>query len=649
MHIVSIWLNNWKCFRNTQLKLQPKAYSVVARRADDPELSNWAGKSSLLQAVHFALHGEHGAATEDGWITEGEKEGGVHLVLVNGDVRIAVKRDRRLGKSTQLLIGDEMGAEIRKGEEAQKYIDGLLGLKSEDFPHTCYFQQRQMARMVLARPQERMDVVGAWLQLGPLVQAEDVSREAVKIAAENLRTATQAQERATSRKIVELEGQTQMHQMTAAADAAALVVATKADLSNAVDAVKAAREVAVLGSKLAEYDRISSEGKALVESLKVLDLPALVHADEEASRLERELAIALGTARREEDTRRKVSLGQFDGVCPVAGIACPAKEDINKQSKKSAQHLNTASAVTATAQVVYARSKQDADGKRARRQEAERIKARVDAMRDQLKQFHGQVKEARERVGSSDVAAVEREMSRLSVLLQEQQTRADRLRGSVERVKAAVKESDEAGVKIEAAERELRMCREALLVFGRNGAQRRVAERAMLAIEDGANALLRECGIDLTVGVRWSREGEGLAKACDACGTPFPTSAKAKQCATCNADRGPLVVHRLDIELSDRSGAAEDLAGAAFQLSASAWLRSERNSAWSVALLDEPFSQLDAGNRRAFATHLAAMLSGRYGFSQSFVVSHNQETVAMLPGRIEITSDGGRSVARVVS
>ena len=71
------------------------------------------------------------------------------------------------------------------------------------------------------------------------------------------------------------------------------------------------------------------------------------------------------------------------------------------------------------------------------------------------------------------------------------------------------------------------------------------------------------------------------------------------------------MVHRLDIELSDRSGAAEDLAGAAFQLSASAWLRSERNSAWSVALLDEPFSQLDAGNRRAFATHLAAMLSGR--------------------------------------
>ena len=66
-------------------------------------------------------------------------------------------------------------------------------------------------------------------------------------------------------------------------------------------------------------------------------------------------------------------------------------------------------------------------------------------------------------------------------------------------------------------------------------------------------------------------------------------------------------------------------------------------------MLDEPFSQLDAGNRRAFATHLAAMLSGRYGFSQSFVVSHNQETVAMLPGRIEITSDGGRSVARVVS
>jgi DNA repair exonuclease SbcCD ATPase subunit len=42
------------------------------------------------------------------------------------------------------------------------------------------------------------------------------------------------------------------------------------------------------------------------------------------------------------------------------------------------------------------------------------------------------------------------------------------------------------------------------------------------------------------------------------------------------------------------------------------------------------------------------MLAGRYGFAQALVVSHSPDTVAMLPGRIEVECKGGRSVARVV-
>jgi len=229
------------------------------------------------------------------------------------------------------------------------------------------------------------------------------------------------------------------------------------------------------------------------------------------------------------------------------------------------------------------------------------------------------------------------------------------LEGELSSMRASLNRATEAGERarkldLDVEDLQVRMGvkREALVVFGKLGAQKRVAESALKSIEDGANAMLRECGIDLSVEVQWSREGGGLARSCDACGHPFGTSAKVKQCERCGADRGPLLVNKLELVLSDRSGAAEDLVGASIQLSASAWLREDRGSAWSVALVDEPYGALDASNRKAFSTHLASMLAGRYGFVQAFVVSHSPDTVTQLPGRIEILNDGGRATVRVV-
>jgi DNA repair exonuclease SbcCD ATPase subunit len=119
-------------------------------------------------------------------------------------------------------------------------------------------------------------------------------------------------------------------------------------------------------------------------------------------------------------------------------------------------------------------------------------------------------------------------------------------------------------------------------------------------------------------------------------------------CTRCQAARGPNLINKLDFVLSDRSGAAEDLAGAALQLSASAWLRAEKGSLWETAIIDEAFGQLDGANRRALGRHLAALLAGRYGFSQALVVAHSSDVLEALPGRIEIEGGPRGSSVRVV-
>jgi DNA repair exonuclease SbcCD ATPase subunit len=541
------------------------------------------------------------------------------------------------------------GADL-KGDEAQRYVDSMLGLTREDFAATCYFEQRQMARLILAKPQERTDVVAAWLRLEPLIRAEEEARALLaELSGQALafRSTAEREGEAVKREL----GQHETREALARAIERRQEDLERAEesLADARRASEAARKVVAARARVDEYDRIVREGKDLVEQLEGMDLAELGKAEQRLTTLERDLALEYGKKQREEQLNRKVALGQFDGVCPVAGIACPAKDEINTRSRASQRALKLAEEAARESLQRHGEAQLDLRAAQAKRQAAERLKARVDALREQVRGMRDDYRLAKQEAAPFDVQAIEALVQRCSDAVVQARVELEAMRGSLKRAAASECERYDCAQKGVAVERRLATAREAVLVFGRNGAQRRVAERAMREIEEGANYALEECGIDLRVEVRWSREGQGVARQCDECGQPFPSSLKVKQCGRCGAERGALLIHKLDLALSDRSGAAEDLAGAALQLAASAWLRAERGSAWGTAIIDEPTAQLDAGNRRAFMRHLAAMLRGRYAFEQALVVSHDPAATSMLPGRILVENREGVASARVLA
>lgn len=109
------------------------------------------------------------------------------------------------------------------------------------------------------------------------------------------------------------------------------------------------------------------------------------------------------------------------------------------------------------------------------------------------------------------------------------------------------------------------------------------------------------------------------------------------------------MIEELEPVISDRSGAADDIAGLALQLSAASWLRGNRSSNWGSVMIDEPFGALDETNRSQLATHLHLMLSGPDSFDQAFVVAHDARIMEALPARITIRNDGTTSRIEVMS
>jgi DNA repair exonuclease SbcCD ATPase subunit len=247
----------------------------------------------------------------------------------------------------------------------------------------------------------------------------------------------------------------------------------------------------------------------------------------------------------------------------------------------------------------------------------------------------------------------EQRADELTDLLSKAKRRRDEARDVLRDARNAIAEVQRIGTRIEETVRELatikdriRTKREAVEILGRRGAQRRIAEAALSEVEEGANALLSRAGIDLSVKFRWDRETGGLATTCDVCGSPFPSSTRIRECSKCQSPRGPKIDERLDVLLSDRSGAADDLAGLAISLSVSSMLRAERGSHWGVVCLDEPFAALDRANRKSLARGLISALVGSW--EQALVIAHDDATMDGMPNRIVITgSPNGSRVERV--
>jgi len=636
--IRTIVLRNAGPFRGEHvIELDSKAYAVTARYESDPGRSNWGGKSFLLEMVEFALTGKLAKSRRydaDGWITEGANEGAVGLVLEGG---AAIKRERKRGKATQVTFSGPGGKATQ--DEADVAILKHLAFAADDFKNVAYFEQGEMKRLIRTEPEKRFDIVRGWLGLEKAEKAED---RAGKMAGEATRDLLRVRgKREAVRTMLEQLGEIpDAHHLEKMRDEMQVQMdRAAADIQRQQDHGEKERRVAA-------FDELIALGKQVAAELE--KFPKDVQ--ERAAKVQAELGEKAGRyAELDKDVvrKKKVSLGQFDGACPVlSGFACPAKKEINADRGTSTTALEDARRVRDEAQQEYETAKQIAEGLLESAGEARAKTRELARIRERAEELQPDVKVARKHLKANpkpdptafDMAGLRRVHGEAVQAVSD----AHAKHAQKDRLERELAHLDEA---VEGAEQLA-----AIAISSRNvlrATQRRVAERALDQIGGRSGSMMHEAGIDLTVKVQWEREGKNYARACELCGAPFPASAKAKTCAECGAERGMNVVQKLEFILSNRSGAADDLAGVALQLAAGAWLLHARSSPWACAMLDEPLAACDKTNRRALAGQLIRLL-GAGTWRQALVISHSPDIIDIYPGRIEVVvaRDGSRRIVQ---
>lgn len=626
-HIVGVRLENWLCFKGEQTieDLQPIAYSVTAEDHEDPERSNYLGKSSFLRAIVFALTGDYPSDTADGWISHGENSGGVDLEFSSG-LFVGRSKSRGIGTELEVVWRDE----TYTGVAAQTFLDSSV-IDKERLFKTSYFEQKCTDQFIAMGPAERSATVNTWLGID---WVEDAAGWCL----------TKLNELCTRQATVD----------------AKLI---SDDLED--ELVKCRSGVGELKRTLAELkdQRVDNEIRftakttwnshahraSTLESLKLKKIElgeAAVSLDPALLRnAEAGVKVAWAVEREAEhelNVCKTVAKGEFDGKCPVAKIKCPATSQINQLGSVSRIRLEEARKAKLDASQSH--DMQDEILKDLQRQfrEIEKAKGQLETLEQEIElakeskkwlathpeppPYDSSVDERYEKAVHSLADCVSRETVLAKQVLEQVSLKAES----------------------EALRPQIELYRQAMLILGRSGVQRVIAEGALAQIEGVGNQALGQVGVGLQMRVSWSHETKQPAAFCDHCGSEFPKSTRVKTCTRCGAERGKKLSNELRISLNHRSGGADDLAGVMFKLAAARWLRSYEQSGWSVFLIDEPFGALDRAHVRSLSQHLSSLLGKQFGASQSFIVAHHVDVLEGTPGRIHLTSCEGVSTIALI-
>lgn len=643
-------VKNLYCFRGTHtLQLGADVYAVLAQAADNPARSNWLGKSTLLMAFAFALTGWHTKRTDDEIVTNGETEASVELWLNDGSY---LSRTKILGKSMQVRFTAKGKRGITQAR-AQEAIEKHIGFSKDDFFATCFFEQKQIGALVTAKAAERTSMVEGWLaeELEPIqrLHGAAVRRHNAASAAllnieremQVLRTDWDAlveeQVGHSLDKRADLDGHLDAKLCKAEATRTAKRQELKKTRDELVTAKAEARTWEAKVRQAAEYDALVKKGMQVRAEFDAIPANINAQANRHAEEINRLGAVKDDAVAYCQDLEN----GQldFDGTCPVTCKDCPSREWVVAQGVTD-EALEEAKKASTTAREAFETA--FADARPTMQQDSQRTKldkelVRLRAKAEELMDVAAEVEEGQAPAGTEEL---EERLTKLEGEMEVLAEQVCQLKIDIGWAANALARMEELDGDLVAAKAKAEVTAEAVAITGRTGAQQAIQELAMAKVERRANTLLANAGIPLQVNISWAQETKGLAKVCS-CGAAFPTSQRVKACPSCGAVRSPNTQRKLSIEPSNRSGAAEDLAGIALGIAASQWLRATRGSRWDTVFIDEPFGALDEHNRAALSSHIVSML--RTAFSSAYVVAHERAILSAMPARITIIGSANGS------
>ena len=165
MIIKKIILDNFKSHEHTEIDLATGVTTIMG--------SNGAGKSSIFEAISFALFKQYQSKKLDDLIRTGAKKMTVMVrFTVNGQTYQVARQRSKSSKATLQVREDGEYTNLVTGDtEVTKQIEELLEMDGDLFLNAVYVRQGQIADLIEKSPAEKKEMIGRLLGIDSLERA----------------------------------------------------------------------------------------------------------------------------------------------------------------------------------------------------------------------------------------------------------------------------------------------------------------------------------------------------------------------------------------------------------------------------------------------------------------------------------------------
>lgn len=180
-------LNNFKSYSNELIKFD-KGITVIVGE-------NGAGKSSIFEAISFALFKQHTADKMGDLVRNNTDNMSVELDFISRGKEYRIIRDKSKSKSSSRLLtktssNSEFMSLCSGDKEVSRYVQEILDMDANLFLNAIYVRQGEIAGLVDQQPADKKRLIGkllgidsletAWRNLSPLISEYETKSAEIK-------------------------------------------------------------------------------------------------------------------------------------------------------------------------------------------------------------------------------------------------------------------------------------------------------------------------------------------------------------------------------------------------------------------------------------------------------------------------------------
>ncbi|BDZ67726.1 AAA family ATPase [Methanobacterium ferruginis] len=166
MIIESLHIKNFKSHRDTYIDFDTGISIIMG--------GNGAGKSSILEAISFALFKQHTSKKIDQLITIGQKRMSVEMRFIVNGRKYSILRERTKTSSKALMKvkeGDQFHPLVSGDRQVTTEVQELLEMDGDLFLNAVYVRQGEIADLIEKTPAEKKEMIGRLLGIDSLEKA----------------------------------------------------------------------------------------------------------------------------------------------------------------------------------------------------------------------------------------------------------------------------------------------------------------------------------------------------------------------------------------------------------------------------------------------------------------------------------------------